>query len=182
VFGLWSLFFCVLWRFSIHTRACFSHVMALLDWGPMYFRVVEADTQHWCSFQLNRTQRVAGEKECVTLKQRLPEIWQLLCKNWLNEVRCLAKKNAQIICSRISWRRNEGCLEKQESNEIVGGVGDESCDGTGWGEEGVGSKDSRLRHKRQVHLYLSVKVMVKCGSQLGSSVPFQKINITSCPG
>jgi hypothetical protein len=83
------------------------------------------------------------------------------------------KKDAQIISSRISWRRIEGCLKKQDSNEIVGGVGDESCDDTGCGEEGVGRKDSRLRHTRQVRLYLWVKVMVKCGSQLGSSAPFQ---------
>jgi hypothetical protein len=52
----------------------------------------------------------------------------------------------------------------------LGGVGVESCEGMGCGG-GSGEESFALTSHAAVHLYVSVKVMGKCGSQLGSFTP-----------
>ena len=72
---------------------------------------------------------------------------------------------ARIICSRISWRRIEGCLKKQQNNEAVGGVGVESCDDAGRRGESGETRFTLTSHAAVMCTFQS-KVSDECGLRL----------------
>jgi len=100
------------------------------------------------------------------------------------------QKDAQIICSRISWRRIEGCHKKQEHNEAVGGVGVEPWAATGCGG-GSGEARFALTSHTETHVYVRVKVMdgavlrvslINVGHDIKDSHNSKAFNITSTEG
>jgi hypothetical protein len=80
------------------------------------------------------------------------------------------KKTYKLFVEGFRGGESKVTRRNKRVAKLFEGVGVESCEGMG---SGGGSGDERfaLTSHAAVHLYLSVKVMVKCGSQFGSYMP-----------